>query len=486
MAKAYEGNEPYIFISYSHKDSETVMPVIDALQERGFLVWFDGGIEAGSEWPEYIASHIDNCGCMLNFVSKAYEDSFHCRSEMVYALDRKKPFLSVYLLEDDTVLSSGLRMQLGLNQALWKKNFERDEDFYDAVCEARALVACKKGEPSVATTPSASQTKGTTQNFGQQSVPQQNPQKINQNGGQNANFYQQPVGNMQNQNQSPRQNAFINGNGYTSGNNMGGNYNPAFGNGAYNNNSAGTGYQNQSGNNFGGYQNQGQQNTQNRPMNTQGNGAPVSKLDAPVDTEGVYTTKKKGKGCLITFIILLLIVVGIIAAIFSLKLFDLGDLFDDFGSDDQTEDVGYGDTDGSEEEDPREGLVRHPVGDLVLYLPEELEEVYYDDDYASFESEDMYVSVLVEYFSDEIYGESVPLRTFGEDAREAFAEYGAGPLVVEENVAYFVYDDDEFAYFTALYKSSSAFWVVQTICYSEDFDEFEENFTKWAKLVETN
>jgi hypothetical protein len=98
----------------------------------------------------------------------------------------------------------------------------------------------------------------------------------------------------------------------------------------------------------------------------------------------------------------------------------------------------------------------------------------------------MYVSVLVEYFSDEIYGESVSLRTFGEDAREAFAEYGAGPLVVDENVAYFVYDDDEFAYFTAMYKSSSAFWVVQTICYSEDFDEFEENLTKWAKLVETN
>ena len=51
----YEGSEPYIFVSYAHKDAAMVMPLITGLQDRGFRVWFDAGIEAGTEWPEYIA-----------------------------------------------------------------------------------------------------------------------------------------------------------------------------------------------------------------------------------------------------------------------------------------------------------------------------------------------------------------------------------------------------------------------------------------------
>ena len=28
---AYKGDEPYIFISYAHKDAETVLPIVDRL-----------------------------------------------------------------------------------------------------------------------------------------------------------------------------------------------------------------------------------------------------------------------------------------------------------------------------------------------------------------------------------------------------------------------------------------------------------------------
>ena len=35
---AYEGKEPFIFISYSHKDSDRVVPIIEGLQQRGFRV----------------------------------------------------------------------------------------------------------------------------------------------------------------------------------------------------------------------------------------------------------------------------------------------------------------------------------------------------------------------------------------------------------------------------------------------------------------
>ena len=56
--RAYEGREPYIFISYAHKDMAKVLPIIEGLAEKGFRIWYDAGIEAGTEWPEYIAEHL--------------------------------------------------------------------------------------------------------------------------------------------------------------------------------------------------------------------------------------------------------------------------------------------------------------------------------------------------------------------------------------------------------------------------------------------
>ena len=56
---AYEGTENYIFISYAHKDSDRVMPILEELRDEGYRIWYDDGIAPGSEWPENIAQHLD-------------------------------------------------------------------------------------------------------------------------------------------------------------------------------------------------------------------------------------------------------------------------------------------------------------------------------------------------------------------------------------------------------------------------------------------
>lgn len=145
MPKAYEGDQPYIFISYSHKDSKTVMSVIRHLEKNHFRVWYDGGIEAGSEWPEYIASHLKNCECVLSFISENFVNSLNCRRELVFAQDERKPMMNVFI--GDVELSDGMRMQLGLNQAIWKRNFSTDEDFEEAICRAQMIKACKEPDP---------------------------------------------------------------------------------------------------------------------------------------------------------------------------------------------------------------------------------------------------------------------------------------------------------------------------------------------------
>ena len=67
--QCYEGKENYIFISYAHKDSDKVLPVIKALNDASFRVWYDAGIEAGSEWPENVAEHLCGSAVTLIFLS---------------------------------------------------------------------------------------------------------------------------------------------------------------------------------------------------------------------------------------------------------------------------------------------------------------------------------------------------------------------------------------------------------------------------------
>ena len=68
----YDGDRPYIFISYAHANSPAVMEVVQELHDHGFRIWYDDGIEVGSEWQENIAEHLAKASLMIAFVSNAY------------------------------------------------------------------------------------------------------------------------------------------------------------------------------------------------------------------------------------------------------------------------------------------------------------------------------------------------------------------------------------------------------------------------------
>lgn len=86
----YSGSDPYVFISYAHKNSDTVLPLIHALQEQDVRIWFDEGIEAGTEWPEYIAERLENSYCVIAFLSEAFTESQNCRREINFTIDLKR------------------------------------------------------------------------------------------------------------------------------------------------------------------------------------------------------------------------------------------------------------------------------------------------------------------------------------------------------------------------------------------------------------
>lgn len=99
--KPYEGTKPFLFISYAHRESNQVVDTIRILHEKGYRLWYDEGIPAGSDWPANIARHMQNCERVVFFVSARALESQNCYSEIRTASRLKKPILLVRL--EDTV-----------------------------------------------------------------------------------------------------------------------------------------------------------------------------------------------------------------------------------------------------------------------------------------------------------------------------------------------------------------------------------------------
>ena len=140
---ACDEKKPYIFISYSHKDSDKVLTVLNRLRSEGFNVWFDGGIEPGTEWDENIASHVQGCSYFIAFISRNYLDSSNCKDEINYARDLEKEQLLVYL--EDVELPSGMAMRMNRLQAIFINKYNADciEEAYRKLFTASGIEVTK-------------------------------------------------------------------------------------------------------------------------------------------------------------------------------------------------------------------------------------------------------------------------------------------------------------------------------------------------------
>lgn len=116
IMKCYEGDNPYIFISYAHKDKEQVAPFIGELMNRGYRIWYDDGINPSEEWPESVATHLYHATSVVFFISKAFCTSKNCKRELNFAIDKDKDMFAIFF--DNTDLSLGMQMQLGTIQSI--------------------------------------------------------------------------------------------------------------------------------------------------------------------------------------------------------------------------------------------------------------------------------------------------------------------------------------------------------------------------------
>lgn len=141
MIPAYEGKEPYIFVSYAHKDSPTVFRIIEKLSSRGYRIWYDEGIEPGSEWPEYIANHLIGAEMVLSILTPNAVQSVNCRREVNFALSKNKPVLAIYM--DKFEIPAGMELQLSSQQNILYYNYDSEERFLDKIETCQHIIPCR-------------------------------------------------------------------------------------------------------------------------------------------------------------------------------------------------------------------------------------------------------------------------------------------------------------------------------------------------------
>lgn len=147
LAAPYKGDKPYIFISYSHKDRDEAVKVVRLLQRNRYRVWYDEGIDPGTEYDDNIAEHIKQCGYFLAIISPNSVNSSNCKDEIKYARDLEKPKVLVYLME--TQLPGGMQMRLGRSQAVYKYKYNSEDAFIQKLLEAKGIEACYEEEDKI-------------------------------------------------------------------------------------------------------------------------------------------------------------------------------------------------------------------------------------------------------------------------------------------------------------------------------------------------
>lgn len=140
MSKTYlDRKDPsgaYVFISYSHEDSEAVSRILTALNGYGADFWYDTKLKTGDNWKEKVQEVTSNKNCcgIIYFISDSFIFSNACLEEFeMYGQLQKThdKFNAVYIFVGDEKCGDFNAFRL----AAIKKLMEKHADSFDKVLE---------------------------------------------------------------------------------------------------------------------------------------------------------------------------------------------------------------------------------------------------------------------------------------------------------------------------------------------------------------
>ncbi|MBR3904825.1 MAG: TIR domain-containing protein [Clostridia bacterium] len=137
-----DDSSPFIFISYAHKNSDSIRPLIRKMQQDGFTVWFDDNILPGSEWSEEIATHIEQCTLFAAFITPEYMASENCKKELHFAGDQN--INRTLICIGNVQLQAGMRLQHGLCHQISVPSLDDAEQMLHKLYTAKNIGLCRK------------------------------------------------------------------------------------------------------------------------------------------------------------------------------------------------------------------------------------------------------------------------------------------------------------------------------------------------------
>ena len=145
--EVYTGENPYIFISYAHDDSERVLPIISYIANEEYRIWFDQRIEVGTKWAEVIAQRLNQSTCFMAFITDNYLRSDNCMDEIEHAKNKKIPILIIYL--EDLQVPDWFLMRHGRTQAIYYKEYNTQNEFFNRIYESNIVKNCRREENEI-------------------------------------------------------------------------------------------------------------------------------------------------------------------------------------------------------------------------------------------------------------------------------------------------------------------------------------------------
>lgn len=135
--EAYEGDEPYIFVSYKHADWKLVYPVISRLHDAGFNIWYDANLTKGKYYDIEIADHIGKADLFVTFITEevvkcSRDQDDYLVKELSVAIDEKIDRLPIFL--EDVRLSGFFQVHYAGMQSILMHEYGNDGDMFIEAC----------------------------------------------------------------------------------------------------------------------------------------------------------------------------------------------------------------------------------------------------------------------------------------------------------------------------------------------------------------
>lgn len=158
---SYDGPDPYIFISYSHRDTAKVYEILKVIDREKFRFWYDDTMEIGEDFREELRMRIEKSTAVLLFLSNAALQSKYCGMEIITAYKYDKRIYPVYL-DDDVEIPAALKMLLENLQHVKGSSAQSSDKYVKKLIDSlpietmrslqtedNVLVNCKDGSPSL-------------------------------------------------------------------------------------------------------------------------------------------------------------------------------------------------------------------------------------------------------------------------------------------------------------------------------------------------